>query len=148
LLSDPPRLVVVGGRMNAFGCGAGVADVAGWLSADPCAAVARARCASRRATSALLITIAEAQAPRAAQRLRNHGGWAGARVIAEAEVPPAAQRLRNHLGLRVIPPLGALPSAHRPGTAPTRAIPIVAGMVIDRRHNPSGRGPGGWGRRA
>jgi hypothetical protein len=42
-----------------------------------------------------LVTIAEAQVPPAAQRLRNHGGWAGAQVIAEAEVPPAAQRLRD-----------------------------------------------------
>jgi hypothetical protein len=32
----------------------------------------------------LVVTIAEAQVPPAAQRLRNHGGWAGARVIAEA----------------------------------------------------------------
>jgi hypothetical protein len=62
---------VVGGRMNAFGCGAGVAGVAGWLFVDPCAAVARARCASRPATSALLVTIAEAEVPPAAQRLRN-----------------------------------------------------------------------------
>jgi hypothetical protein len=32
LLTGPRRLVVVGGRMNAFGCSAGVAGVAGWLS--------------------------------------------------------------------------------------------------------------------
>jgi hypothetical protein len=44
-------------------------------------------------------------------------------AIVEPQVPPAAQRLRDHLRLRVIPPLGALPSARRPGTAPTRARP-------------------------
>jgi hypothetical protein len=45
--------------------------------------------------SASLATIAEAEVPPAAQRLRTHAGWAGARVIVEQEVPSAAQRLRG-----------------------------------------------------
>jgi hypothetical protein len=81
--------------------------------------------------------IAEPQVPPAARRLRDHTPAAAGDGIAEAQAPPAAQRLRDHLRLHVIPPLGALPSARRPGTAPTRATPIVVGMMIDPRRDGS-----------
>jgi hypothetical protein len=74
-------------------------------------AVARARCASRRAPPGPASVIAEAEVPPAAQRLRNSAPTGPVGVIAEAQVPPAAQRLRNHQSPRWSPRLGALPGA-------------------------------------
>jgi uncharacterized protein YciI len=133
LLTGPSGSVVVGGRVNAFGCGAGVGGVAGWLSVNPYTAVASAPRASRRAASALLVTIAEAEVPPAAQRLRDHGGWAGARVIAEAEVPPAAQRLRNDDSAAITASLEALPGGGSARISSARGLltgppgPVVVG---------------------
>jgi uncharacterized protein YciI len=81
--------------------------------------------------SALLVTIAEADVPPAAQRLRNHGGWAGARVIAEQEVPPAAQRLHDNGGWAGA---GVIAEQEVPPASPSRGC---------HRRAATGRPPGG-----
>jgi hypothetical protein len=66
------------------------------LIAEAQAPLAARRLRNRAARRAGLPTGSRSRrCPPAAQRLRNHGGWAGARVIAEPQVPPAAQPLRN-----------------------------------------------------
>jgi hypothetical protein len=103
-----------------------------------CGAVARARCASRRATAALLVTIAEAEVPPAAQRLPNDGGCAGARVIAEAQVPPAAQRFRNHhSGVAGWRSVGCRVAVARARCASRRPPPEPANVIAEAQVSPA-----------
>jgi hypothetical protein len=121
LLTDPPRFVVVGGRMNAW-----VAVLEGLVWPDGSPRIAAPPLPVRAALLAELHppdggVIAEWQVPPAAQRLRDDGVGPPMGVIAEPEVPPAAQRLRDQ-------------EIASPGSAPRRRLGRGSGPsgVADR----------------